>query len=86
MDMLTQNGTPKGGSVFTLGYAMRLDRGTGTEFSHAHVPVTLPNGSVGTMPVHVINGTPAEIKAQLLDSVDAFFEIYAENEEDSDQR
>jgi hypothetical protein len=57
---------------------MRLDRGTGTQFSHSQVPVTLPNGSVGTMAVHVINGTPDIIKAQLLDSVDAFFEIYAE--------
>jgi hypothetical protein len=78
MDVLKQNGTPKKGPEFSLGYAMRLDRGTGTEFSHSHVPVTLPNGSMGTMAVHVINGTPAQIKAQLLGSVDAFFEIYAE--------
>lgn len=78
MDVLEQNGTPKKGQQFTLGYAMRLDRGTGTEFSHPHVPVTLPNGSEGTMAVHVINGTPDEIKARLLESVDAFFEIYAE--------
>jgi hypothetical protein len=34
------------------------------------------------MAVHVINGTPAEIKAQLLESVDAFFEIYTEVFED----
>ena len=54
-------------------------RGTGEEFSHSHVSVTLPNGSIGTMAVHVINGTPAQIKAQLLESVDAFFEIYAED-------
>jgi hypothetical protein len=77
MDDLQQNGTPKSGQEYTLGYAMRLDLGTGTEFSHSQVPVTLPNGSVGTMAVHVINGTPDIIKAQLLDSVDAFFEIYA---------
>ena len=74
-----QNGTPKEGLEYTLGYGMRLDRGTGTEFAHSHVPVTLPNGSVGTMAVHVINGTPDEIKARLLESVDAFFEIYAES-------
>jgi hypothetical protein len=78
MDVLKQNGTPKRGQEFTLGYAMRLDRGTGTEFSHSQVPVTLPNGSVGTMAVHVINGTPDQIKAHLLESVDAFFEIYTE--------
>jgi hypothetical protein len=40
---------------------MRLDQGTGTEFSHSQVPVTLPNGSVGTMAVHVINGTSARV-------------------------
>jgi hypothetical protein len=73
-----QNGTPKSGHEYTLGYAMRLDRGTGTQFSHSQVPVTLPNGSFATMAVHVINGTPDIIKAQLLESVDAFFEIYAE--------
>ena len=79
MDVFEQNGTPKKGQEFTLGYGMRLDRGTGTEFIHPHVPVTLPNGSVGTMAVHVINGTPDEIKARLLESVDAFFEIYTED-------
>jgi hypothetical protein len=57
---------------------MRLDKGTGTEFAHPHVSVTLPNGSVGSMAIHVINGTPEEIKARLLESVDAFFEIHAE--------
>ena len=86
MDTVTQNGRPKRGPDFTLGYAMRLDRGTGEEFSHARVPVTLPDGSVGTMAVHVINGTPAEIKAKLLDSVDAFFEIYAEDSNRSENR
>ena len=60
-------------------YGMRLDRGTGAEFTHSHVPVTLPDGSVGTTALHVINGTPAQIKAQLLESVDAFFEVYAED-------
>jgi hypothetical protein len=79
MDAFAPNGTPKGRQEFTLGYGMRLDRGTGAEFSHAQVPITLPNGSVGTMAVHVINGTPDEIKAKLLASVDAFFEIYTED-------
>lgn len=79
VDVSPPNGTRKGGPEFTLGYGMRLDRGTGEEFSHSHVPDTLPNGSIGTMAVHVINGTPAQIKAQLLESVDAFFEIYAED-------
>ena len=79
MAHFAQNGTPKNGPQYTLGYGMRLDKGTGTEFAHPHVPVTLPNGTVASMAVHVINGTPDEIKARLLESVDAFFEIYAES-------
>ena len=78
MEVLKQNGRAQKGQEYTLSYAMRLDPGMGTEFSHSQVPVTLPDGSVGTMAVHVINGTPETIKAQLLESVDAFFEIYAE--------
>jgi hypothetical protein len=57
---------------------MRLDKGTAPEAEHPHVSVTLPDGSTGSMALHVINGTPDEIKAHLLESVDAFFEIYAE--------
>ena len=81
MTDFAKNGTPKDrpqGSQYTLGYGMRLDKGTGAEFTHSHVPVTLPDGTMGSMAVHVINGTPDEIKARLLESVDAFFEIYAE--------
>ena len=54
---------------------MRLDKGTAPELAHPHVPVTLPDGSEGKMTLHVINGTPEEIKARLLESVEAFFEI-----------
>ena len=61
---------------FTLCYGMRLDKGTAPEQVHPHVPVTLPDGSAGSMALHVINGTQEEIKARLLESVDAFFEIY----------
>ena len=75
---LAHNGTPKRGPEYTLGYGMRLDKGTGIEFAHPHVPITLPDGTTASMAVHVINGTPDEIKARLLESVDAFFEIYAE--------
>ena len=63
---------------YTLRYGMRLDKGTAHELEHPHVSVTLPDGSLGTMTLHVMNGTPDEIKARLLESVDAFFEIYAE--------
>jgi hypothetical protein len=61
---------------YTLCYGMRLDRGTAPEQAHPHVPVRLPDGTDGTMALHVINGSAEEIKAQLLESVDAFFEIY----------
>jgi hypothetical protein len=74
---LRQNGRPKNDVQYSLGYGMRLDKGTGREFTHSHVPMVLPDGTVGSMAVHVINGTPEEIKARLLESVDAFFEIYA---------
>jgi hypothetical protein len=63
---------------YALGYGMRLDKGTAPELAHPQVSVTLPDGSEGSMALHVINGTPDEIKARLLQSVDAFFEIYAE--------
>jgi hypothetical protein len=62
---------------YTLSYGMRLDKGTGSELTHPHVPITMPNGSPGSMTLHVMNGTPEEIKTRLLESVDAFFEIYA---------
>lgn len=63
---------------YTLCYGMRLDKGTAPEQVHPHVPVALPDGSQTTMALHIINGTAAEIKTQLLQSVDAFFEIYSE--------
>jgi hypothetical protein len=65
-------------SPFTLTYGMRLDRGTGAEEVHPHMPIVLPDGSTGNITLHVINGTPEEIKARLIESVDAFFEIHAE--------
>lgn len=63
---------------YSLSYGMRLDKGTGSESAHPHVPITIPNGAAGNMTLHVMNGTPEEIKARLLESVDAFFEIYAD--------
>ena len=72
----TESPTPVN-SQYTLGYGMRLDKGTAPELAHPHVSVTLPDGSEGNMTLHVINGTPDEIKARLLESVDAFFEMHA---------
>jgi hypothetical protein len=63
---------------YTLGYGMRLDKGTAPEPVHPQVAVTLPDGTEGRMALHVIHGTPDEIKARLLESVDAFFAIHTE--------
>jgi hypothetical protein len=52
--------------------------GTAPELAHPNVSVILPDGSERYMTLHVINGTRAEIKARLLESVDAFFDIHAE--------
>ena len=63
---------------YTLCYGMRLDPGTAPEQAHPHVPVRLPDGTQGEMSLHVINGSVQEIRAHLLQSIDAFFEIYGE--------
>ena len=57
---------------------MRLDKGTAPELAHTHVSVTRLEGSEGSMTLHVMNGTPDEIRARLLESVDAFFDIHAD--------
>src|ERR1043166_6390766 len=61
---------------YTLGYGMWLEKGTAPELAHAHVSIILPDGSEGNMALHIISGRPDEIKARLLGSIDAFFEIY----------
>lgn len=63
---------------YPLSYGMRLDKGTAPELAHPLVSVTRPDGSEGSMTLHVINGTPDEIKARLLGSVDAFFDTHAD--------
>ncbi len=63
----------------TLLYGMRLfaDRVL-PEGEHDRVPLRLA-GEGETLTIHVISGDRAEIKRRLLESVDAFFEIYGEN-------
>lgn len=63
---------------YTLCYGMRLDPGTAPEQAHPHVPVRLPDGTQGEMSLHVINGSVKEIRVHLLQSIDAFFEIYGD--------
>lgn len=63
---------------YALSYGLRLDKGTASDLVHPRVPVLLPNGSIGNMTLHGVNGTADEIKAQLLNSIDAFFDISAD--------
>ena len=65
---------------YTLGYGMRLDKGTAQEQAHPQVQIRLPDGSQGTMAWHVINGARDEIIARLLERVDALFDSEAEIE------
>ena len=50
----------------------------GTELAYSQVAVLLPDGSDGAMALHRINRMPEDIRARLLKSLEAFFEIYAE--------
>jgi hypothetical protein len=63
----------------TLVYGMRLfaDRVL-PEGEHDRVPLRQA-GENETLTLHVITGDRAEIKRRLLQSVDAFFDIYAED-------
>jgi len=63
---------------YTLSYGMRLDKVKTQEPAHPQASFALPDGSSGRMTLHVTNGTADEIKAQLLESVDAFFHEHAD--------
>jgi len=63
----------------TLLYALRLlPDEVLAEQSHPRVEVPRPNGGSETLTPHTITGDAEEIKRKLLESVDAFFEIYGE--------
>jgi hypothetical protein len=64
-------------SRYTLSYGMRLDKVKLEESAHPQASLALPDGSAGRMTLHVTNGTADEIKAQLLERVDAFFQAHA---------
>jgi len=60
----------------TLVYGMRLFAGRAAEGGpHAHVQFRAPDGSDEDLALHTISGTRAEIREQLLQSIDAFFEL-----------
>jgi hypothetical protein len=63
----------------SLVYGMRLfpDREL-PDGGHEAVPLRLA-GEDETLTLHVIRGDKAEVKRRLLESIDAFFEIYGED-------
>jgi hypothetical protein len=62
----------------TLIYGMRLFAGRTAEGEagpHARASFRRPDGVEEDLPLHTISGTRDEIRAQLLQSVDAFFDL-----------
>jgi len=62
---------------YTLSYGMRLDKVTTPKLESSQASDALPDGSTGRMTLQVTTGTADEIKAQLLERVDAFFQTHA---------
>ena len=59
-----------------LVYGMRIFEGQVASVEDAQV--TLQDGSAGRVTMHYIEGTRAQIRRQLLQSIDAFFELIDE--------
>ncbi len=68
----------KGGAqTGALVYGMRIfDDGAVNAIDDAQV--TLADGSSGRVTMHLIEGTRAQIRRQLMQSIDAFFELMEE--------
>jgi hypothetical protein len=70
---LVKGGAQKGALV----YGMRIfDDGAVNAIDDAQV--TLADGSSGRVTMHLIEGTRAQIRRQLMQSIDAFFELMEE--------
>jgi len=70
---LVKGGAQKGALV----YGMRIfDDGSVNAIDDAQV--TLADGSSGRVTMHLIEGTRAQIRRQLMQSIDAFFELLEE--------
>lgn len=63
--------------TFTLIYGLRLYPAGGVAGVQESA-VTLTNGTQSQVPLHLIEGTREQIRAQLLASIDAFFDIYGD--------
>lgn len=59
----------------TLVYGLQLFRGTGPEAPHTHVTVRGPDGAEATLALHTLTGTRAELRRQLVESIEAFLEL-----------
>lgn len=63
-------------SRHSIVYSIKLLRNEDlSEWKHQHVEIEGPDGNPMTMVFHSIHGTAEEIKQQLLQSIDAFFEL-----------
>ena len=60
----------------TLVYGMRLV-GAGEIAAVEHAQVLMDDGQTRQVTLHTIEGTRAQIKNQLLESIDAFFDIHS---------
>ena len=70
---LVKGGAQKGALI----YGMRIfDDGAVNAIDDAQV--TLADGTSGRVTMHLIEGTRAQIRRQLLQSIDAFFELLEE--------
>ena len=61
----------------TLVYGLQLFRGVPEAQGppHLHVTVKGPGGQEATLALHTLQGSREELKRQLLESIDAFFEL-----------
>ncbi len=70
---LVKGGAKRGALI----YGMRIfDQGAVSGVEDAHV--TLADGTSGRIAMHLIEGTPAQIRRQLMQSIDAFFDLLGE--------
>lgn len=65
--------------TFALIYGLRLYP-TGDVAEVQESEITLTNGTRSQVPLHLIEGTREQIRAQLLASIDAFFDIYGDTD------
>jgi hypothetical protein len=63
----------------SLIYSMKLLKNVSLhDWKHEHLDIEGPDGEQITLVLHMIGGTKEEIKAQLLQSIDAFFDLSEE--------